>query len=197
MWSLTRQPVSTGKGRPGSLTEHMQAGELTRQYRCTPTSSSPVQMDCLESMKVGTQVVQLDSTDSGWRPSYRCRLKLLYYYYYYRRRLTRQVDCTMYKKLYICRLTGQMDRTVPVRDGHLEDSTCAGVTRQQNGTEAGWKDNNKSMDAGRSGWYRQYRYSMSVSRETSNYSVVVQYHRVAREQRQSTLGWRFPFRCNN
>jgi len=59
------------------------------------------------------------------QPAYRRRLKLLYYYYY-RRKLTRKFDCTVYKKLYICRLTGQMVRTLPVRDGHLEDITDEG-----------------------------------------------------------------------
>jgi hypothetical protein len=77
------------------------------------------------------------------QPAYRRRIKLLYYYY--RCRLTRQGDCTVYKKLYICRLTGQMVstgagwsygrqyrcrlviwKTIQMRAGHLEDNTDAG-----------------------------------------------------------------------
>ncbi len=68
-----------------------------------------------------------------------------------------------------------MWKTLQMRAGHMEDITDAGWSfgrhyrsrsdKAADWSEAGWKGSNKSTEAGRSGWYRQYR------QETSNYRV--------------------------
>jgi hypothetical protein len=158
---------------------------LTVQYRCGPVKWKTSQMRAghLE-----------DNTDAGWSygRQYRCGLVI---WKTLQMRAGHLEDITdegwSYGRHYRC---GQVIwKTLQMRAGHMEDFTdagwsygrhyrgglviwetvqVAGVTRQQNCTEAGWKDRNKSTGAGRSGWYKAIqvacRYSVDKQLQCSD-----------------------------